>query len=173
MKKIIILTVVVLCFTLILIFSIALYNKPTNKTTYKDYASLITSNSSWIDLNNSDFNSIILKTYSDKILSFIDSLENGIPVIVELEGGKYCEPGKNNFVVASGFTTSNAISIYSKSDDSYNKLFTSLEELLEYATRFFIINDAEVLKWEKFLSLLLLFVYAYLFTSVRKRLQTI
>lgn len=147
MKKIIILTIIILCFTLTIIFSITLlYDKPVNETAYRDYTDLIVSNSSWVELDNSDFNSVILKTYSDKILSLIASLENGVPIIVELEGGKYCEPGKNAFVVASCFTETDAITIYEKSNNSYNKLSTSLEGLLEYAKRFFIINDAEVLK---------------------------
>lgn len=146
MKKIIILTIVILCFTLVMILSIGFYNNSDDTIKYKDYTGIITFNSSWVELNNSDFNSIILKTYSDKILSFIDSLENGIPVIVELEGGKFCSPGKNNFVVASRFTTSDYLTIYRKTDNSYEKLFTSLEELLEYATRFFVIDDMEVLK---------------------------
>ena len=146
MKKIITLTVILLSLTLILIFSLLFYKQPTNEVKYKDYTEIIKSDSSWVNLNKSDFNSIILKTYSDKILSFINSLENGIPVIVELEGGKFCSSGKNNFVVASCFTTSDYLTIYQKTDNSYEKLFTSMEELLEYATRFFIIDDAEVLK---------------------------
>lgn len=148
MKKIIMLTVLILCFTLIMLISVCFFYSASNddNAKYKDYTNTITSNSSWIELDKSDFNSIILKTYSDKILSFINSLESGIPVIVELEGGKYCDTGKNNFVVASGFTSSDAVSIYIKSDNSYKQLLTSLEELLEYATRFFIIDDTEVLK---------------------------
>lgn len=145
MKKIIMLTVFVLCFTLILIFSLVFYHKPQEEVKYKDYTEIITSNSSWITFEKSDFNSLILKTYSDKVLSFIDSLENGVPVIVELEGGKLCETGKNNFVVASAFSSSDNVAVYMKSDSSYTKLLISLEELLEYATRFFLIDNMEVL----------------------------
>ena len=146
MKKIIMLVVIVLCFTFILVFSLLFYSRPTEDLKYKDYTDIITSNSSWVALDKSDFNSLLLKTYSDKILAFIDSLESGIPVIVELDGGKFCEPGKNNFIVASGFTSDDGLSIYEKSDNSYEKLLTSLEELLEYATRFFVIDDMGVLK---------------------------
>lgn len=145
MKKIIMLTVFVLCFTLIMIFYLMFYNEPQEEVKYKDYTEIITSNSSWIDLEKSDFNSLILKTYSNKVLTFIDSLENGVPVIIELEGGKLCETGKNNFIVASAFSSSDNVTVYMKSDNSYTKLLISLEELLEYATRFFLLNNTEVL----------------------------
>ena len=47
MKKIIILTIIILCFTLTIIFSITLlYDKPVNETAYRDYTDLIVSNSS-------------------------------------------------------------------------------------------------------------------------------
>lgn len=145
MKKIIMLTVFVLCFTLIMIFYLMFYNEPQEEVKSKDYTEIITSNSSWIALEKSDFNSLILKTYSNKVLTFIDSLENGVPVIIELEGGKLCETGKNNFVVAAAFSSSDNVTVYMKSDNSYTKLLISLEELLEYATRFFLLDNTEVL----------------------------
>jgi hypothetical protein len=60
--------------------------------------------------------------------------------------GKFTEDNKNNFVVVSGFSSSDVVYVYLPSKDTYIKTTSSLEELLENTVRFFIINDEEVVK---------------------------
>lgn len=146
MKKIFILIIAILCFVLILLASLFLYDKPETEVQYRDYSEIILSNSSWINLDKSDLNSLLLKTYSNNILTIIDSLENSIPIIVEVNGGQFAKENKNNFIVASAFASSSNIYIYvPKENGTYEKGISSLEVLLENAVRFFVINDEEVL----------------------------
>ena len=147
MKKVFILIIIILSFLLILLSSLFLYNfSDTKNIEYKDYSNIILDNSSWVNLNKEDFNSLVLKTYSENILAIINSLENSKPIIFEVHGGKFSNENKNNFIVASSFIDSNNIYIYvSLSNNTYEKRITSLEEVLENAVRFFIINDEEVL----------------------------
>lgn len=146
MKKIFILIIAILCFVVIMIASLFLYDTPETEVTYRDYSEIILNNSSWVTLEKSDFNSLLLKTYSDNILTIISSLENSIPVIVEVNGGQFAKEN-NNFIIASAFYSSSDLYAYVPTDnDKYNKVITSLEALLENAVRFFVISDEEVLR---------------------------
>lgn len=146
MKKIFILIVIMLCLILIMLSSLLLYKTEEEVIIPKDYSEIILSNSSWITLDNSDFNSLLLNTYSDKILTIINSLENSIPIIIEVHGGQFSKENRNNFIVASAFDASNNVYSYIPTDESYEKITTSLEILLENAVSFLVINDEEVLK---------------------------
>lgn len=148
MKKVYLLIIFILCFLLVLLLSLFLFIQPKEDdvVTYNDYSSVILNNSSWVTLDKSDFNSLILMTYSNNILDIISSLENAIPVIFEVNGGQFSKDNKNNFIVVSAFDTNNTVLAYAKVDDGYEKFNSSLEEILENATRFFIINDEEAVR---------------------------
>lgn len=148
MKKVYLLIIFILCFLLVLLLSLFLFIRPQEEAviSYKDYSNVILDNSSWVTLDKSDFNSLVLMTYSNKILDIISSLENAIPVIFEVNGGQFCKDNKNNFVVVSAFDTDNTVFAYVKVNDEYEKFNSSLEEILENATRFFIINDEEAVR---------------------------
>lgn len=147
MKKLFISLILVFVFLAILLLSVFIDTPSKKEVVYKDFSEIILKNSSWVNLEKSDLNSIILLTYSDNVLRIIDSLENSIPVIFEVNGGKFSKENKNNFIVASSLASSNTAYIYVPDTTSeYTKLAISLEELLENATRFFIINDKEVLE---------------------------
>lgn len=148
MKKFIVPLIIILILTLLSLLAFALYSIYFNKqeAIYTDFSSTILENSSWCALSKEDFNSLVLKSYSHNILTLLNSLESGIPVIVKVAGGTLAEEGKYNFIVASSFATSDTVYIYVKIGDSYKKTTVSLEKLLEDADRFFVLKDTEVLK---------------------------
>lgn len=149
MKKLFIFIIAIFCFLLILLLSLFLHSEPTKngeEKVYTDYSKLILDNSSWLNLSKSDFNSLLLETYSENILAIINSLENSTPVIIEVNGGKFSVENKNNFIVASSFDDTGKVFIYLPSGNNYTKATSSLEELLENAVRIFVINDEGVLK---------------------------
>lgn len=146
MKKIFILVIIMLSLILIMLSSLFLYDESEETIVTKDYTDIILSNSSWSDFSKSDFNSLLLKTYSDNVLSILSSLEDAIPVIVEVNNGKFSEENKNNFIVMSSFASSSNVYIYLCNGTSYEKKITSLESILENTVRFFMIDNKEVLK---------------------------
>lgn len=149
MKKLFTFIILIFCFLLVLLLSLFLHSEPNGREkeiVYTNYSDLILDNSSWISVTKNDFNSLVLKTYSENILTIINSLEESLPVIVEVNGGRFSIENKNNFIVASSFDTNGDVYIYLPNGDNYTKTSSSLEELLENAARVFVINDEEVLK---------------------------
>lgn len=149
MKKLFIFIIFIFCFLLILLLSLLLHstsNESEKEKVYADYSQLILDNSSWITFTKNDFNSLLLKTYSENILTIINLLENSIPVIVEVNGGKFSPENKNNFIVASSFDVNGKVYVYLPNENNYIKAVSSLEELLENAVRVLVINNEEVLK---------------------------
>lgn len=147
MKKIYILIICILFFCLLLLGSLLLTINDNSKEViaYRDLSSNILEDSVWIELEKSDLNSLILKTYSNNILDIITSLENAIPVIFEVNGGQFADSNKNNFIIVSSFDSENTVSVSLPSgNNSYISKSTTLEEVLEDATRFFISKGKEV-----------------------------
>lgn len=147
MKKILILIISILLFLIVLLVY-AIFSNPdkSEEIKWRDYSEIIQNNSSWITLDKSDYNSLLLKTYSHNILSIIGSIEEAVPVIVEVEGGLFSEDEKNNFLVVSAFASDENVYFYRKDKDGYIKGIASLSRILEDATRFFVIDSEEVLQ---------------------------
>lgn len=145
MKKIILLVILLLCFMLIFLASLLLTNKEADMPIkYNDYSESILSSSSWVDLDSSDFNSLILGSYSINMSNIINSLEEAIPVIVEVYGGQFSNSNRNNFIVVSRFDENGNVNIYvPNGNGEYDKKVSSLEEVFENAVRFFITNNKE------------------------------
>ena len=105
----------------------------------------IKSNSSWIYLKKEDFNGYLNGTYTTSVQTIITSLEEAIPVIFQTCNDKFGKFENSTFIVASAFSASNKVYIYSYNQEtnSYKKSLVTLESLLEDAVAAYIYNETE------------------------------
>lgn len=150
MKKFIIPIVIFLMIVFtILLFTLNIINKSSTSINFEKLENTIEDNSKWIELSSEDFNSLLLGNYSSNILAIINSLEESIPVILQISDSKFSsdkEPG--TFIVATCFDKDNNVYFYTYNQETskYTKKLSSLNTILESATAVFILQDTEVLK---------------------------
>lgn len=105
----------------------------------------ILKNSSWLALKDEDLNGYLNGTYTDSILSIINSLENAVPVIFQITSNKFSNIDDGIFIIASAFDTKNDVYVYYYNPEinKYEKTTASLAYLLEDAAAAFIYNGTE------------------------------
>jgi len=105
----------------------------------------ILENSSWIQLTKDDFYGYLNGTYTPAVQAIIESLEEAVPVIFQTSNDKFGKFENYTFIVASAFNTENKIYTYyyNSETNSYIKVLSSLENLLENAHAVYIYKETE------------------------------
>jgi len=151
MKKLAIFILIVLSI-LALLLSIFLYSSLSSDTNTREKDSklqeAILKQSDWIYLTEEDFYGYLNGTYTSSVQTIISSLEEAVPVIFQISGGKFEADGVGTYVVASAFNSSNEIYVYyyNSNKNKYIKNLYSLEYLLEDAAAAYIYNGTEGLR---------------------------
>lgn len=150
MKKFIIIIIMFLIIiSTILLIVLNIINNSTTKINYEKLEDTIVDNSKWIELSTEDFNSLLLGNYSSNILKIINSLEESIPVILQISDSKFSTNKESGtFIVATCFDKNNNVYFYTYDlkSSTYTKKLSSLDTILESATAVFILEDTEVLR---------------------------
>lgn len=148
MKKwiLLIFTMIIIILSISAIYILDLFPKDSaNSNKELALQEQILSNSSWIELKNEDFYGYLNETYTPSILAIINSLENAVPVIVQITSNKFSNVDGGIFIVASAFTSDNQVYVYyyNPETNKYEKTTASLDFILEDATAAFIYNETE------------------------------
>jgi len=147
MRKYIVLITAILSMILMIILLCVYYgnklpSEPTVQTVSTDE---ILANGNWIDITPEDIDLLSNENYSENIKQIITSLENGIPVILKVEGGSFNKTGNGSYITLSAFDTEGKVITYIKKGEAFQKLPVDFYLALEGASSAFIITNEESL----------------------------
>jgi len=108
----------------------------------------ILANGEWISLTSKDIDLLSNDNYTDNIKQIISSLENGIPVILQVNGGILDKSGTGNYITLSAFDKEGNVITYIKGKNEFQKASIDFYLALENASAAFIITNEESLSWE-------------------------
>lgn len=147
MRKYLIMITSVLVVLLLFVVVCVYYTFKINsvQTESIDYTEQILSSSSWIEFTQHDIDLLVNDNYTDNVNAVIKSLENGIPVILYVEGGFLDTQNNGNYVTASYFDTNGNIVVYYKTDDGFLKISNDFYMVMESAKAAFVMTEGEIL----------------------------
>jgi len=96
-----------------------------------------------VELTTEDIDGLVNDVYSTNIKKIVNSLENGIPVILYVEGGFFDKNEIGNYITLSAFDTNGNVILYEKKDSAFSKSSVDFNYALEAASSAFIFTNEE------------------------------